>query len=69
MKPTELTPFQVVQRLGGPSEVARLNGITPSAVSQWVTNGIPPARLLYLKAIRPDVFGLKPTRLGRKSAK
>ena len=69
MKPTELTPFQVVQRLGGPSEVARLNGITPSAVSQWITNGIPQARLLYLKAIRPDVFGIAPKRRGRKPAR
>lgn len=69
MKATELTPFQVVQRLGGPSEVARLNGITPSAVSQWVTNGIPKARLLYLKAIRPDVFGIKPERRSKKGLK
>lgn len=66
MKITELTPSQIVQALGGPSEVARLNGITPSAVSQWITNGIPSARLLYLKAIRPDVFGLAPKRRSTK---
>ena len=60
--------MQIVQALGGPSEVAKLNYITPSAVSQWITNGIPQARLLYLKAIRPDVFGLTPKRRGRKPA-
>ena len=68
MKITQLTTAQIIRAFGGRSEVARLNGITPSAVSQWVTNGIPSARLLYLKAIRPDVFGIAPKRRGRKSA-
>lgn len=54
----------IIKRLGGVSEVARLCECTPQAVSQWFgidpatkeARFIPNARLLYLKAIRPDVF-------------
>lgn len=49
---------QVIRALGGPAKVAELCGIgTVQAVSMWlVRKKIPPARLMYLKAIRPDVF-------------
>nr|WP_319566244.1 Cro/CI family transcriptional regulator [uncultured Rhodoferax sp.] len=55
---------KIISDLGGVSEVARLCEVTPQAVSQWTgvnpENGekreIPKARLMYLKAIRPDVF-------------
>lgn len=30
--------------------------VTTGAVSQWRKTGIPKARLMFLKAIRPDVF-------------
>lgn len=55
----------IIEKLGGTVEVARLcGGITPQAVSQWHGKDpetgedrfIPPARLMYLKVIRPDVF-------------
>lgn len=54
----------IVTRLGGPGVVAGLCECTPQAVSRWYTvyGFIPNARLLHLKAIRPDVFGLAPAR-------
>ena len=53
----------IIKRLGGPAEVAALCECTSQAVSQWYGKDdkgnertIPNARLLYLKAIRPEVF-------------
>jgi len=48
----------IVDRLGGPAKVARLCGIeTTQAVSMWIKRGeIPDARLMYLRAVRPDIF-------------
>lgn len=48
----------VVFLLGGPTKVAKLCGIKhPQAVSMWVSRGeIPHARLMYLRAVRPDIF-------------
>jgi hypothetical protein len=54
----------IIEKLGGPSEVATLCECSPQAVSQWFgidpdtgkERQIPNARLLYLKAIRPEVF-------------
>jgi len=58
----------IISRLGGPSEVARICDCTPQAVSQWfgvdpqtnMQREIPKARLMYLKAIRPEVFTPEP---------
>ncbi len=60
---------KIIYDLGGPSEVARLCEVAPQAVSQWfgVDPGtgekrvIPKARLMFLKAVRPDVFGVPDT--------
>lgn len=52
-------PEQVISALGGTVATARLCRVTKGAVSQWRRNGIPPARELYLRAIRPDVFRSK----------
>jgi predicted transcriptional regulator len=47
----------IIQKLGGPTQAAKLFEIRPAAVSQWISsNKIPPARLLHLKAARPDLF-------------
>lgn len=62
--PTPLDSALVIERLGGTSEVARLCECSPQAVSQWfgpdpvtqLPRHIPNPRLLFLKAIRPDVF-------------
>jgi hypothetical protein len=46
----------IIDLLGGTSEVAKLCEVRAPSVSEWRRNGIPPARLLYLRAVRPDVF-------------
>lgn len=51
------TSSQIIDELGGTQSVADLCEVKPPAVSQWRTEGIPRARLMYLRAIRPDVFG------------
>lgn len=53
---TQLDPNTIIDRLGGTSETARLCEVQPPSVSEWRTNGIPKARLMYLRSIRPDVF-------------
>lgn len=46
----------IIDALGGTAEVARICQVKPPSVSEWRTAGIPPARLMYLKLLRPDVF-------------
>ncbi len=46
----------IIDSLGGTNEVARICQVTAQAVSQWRADGIPHARLMYLKLARPDVF-------------
>lgn len=46
----------VIKRLGGPNLVAALCEIEHSSVCQWRNSTIPKARLMYLQAVRPDVF-------------
>lgn len=46
----------VIERLGGTQATAELCEVTKQAVSQWRTDGIPRAREMYLRAVRPDVF-------------
>lgn len=47
---------KVIDELGGTNAVAELCQITPQAVSQWREDGIPKAREMFLRAVRPDVF-------------
>lgn len=47
----------IIKKLGGGAKVAALCQVSPAAVSQWSRNGIPNARLMFLKLARPDVFG------------
>lgn len=47
---------QIIDALGGTAEVARLCDVKQPSVSQWRKEGIPAARLMYLRAVRPDVF-------------
>lgn len=53
---TDIDPQTVIERLGGNAKTAALCEVTPAAVSQWLANGIPKPRLMFLKAVRPDVF-------------
>ena len=46
-----------IQQLGGPAKAALFFECTSAAISQWIReNKIPNARLLHLKAARPDLF-------------
>ena len=47
---------QIIDALGGTAEVARLFEVRMPSVSAWRHFGIPKARMLYLKAVRPDVL-------------
>lgn len=51
-----MTSSQIIDALGGTAEVARLCEVEMAAVSQWRHNGIPSARLMFLKLARPDLF-------------
>lgn len=46
----------VIDRLGGPSVLARVFGIAPQSVSHWKRAGIPKARRMYLELSKPEVF-------------
>lgn len=47
---------KIIDALGGTLAASKLCMVTTGAVSQWRDNGIPNARLMYLKLLRPDVF-------------
>lgn len=51
-----MTASEIIDELGGTAEVARLCDVKQPSVSEWRRNGIPRAREMYLRAIRPDVF-------------
>jgi hypothetical protein len=50
---TKAELFELVK--GGPSAVAKIFGITPSAVTQW-PDQVPEARVFELRGRRPDLF-------------
>lgn len=47
---------KIIDSLGGTAEVARICDVKPPSVSEWRVVGIPHARLMYLRLLRPDVF-------------
>lgn len=47
---------KIIDDLGGTSKVATLCEVSMAAVSQWREDGIPKARLMFLRAVRPEVF-------------
>lgn len=52
----KLTDTEIIDRLGGTTEVARICQIKPPSVSEWRASGIPPARRQFLELLRPDAF-------------
>jgi hypothetical protein len=65
-----VTPDEIIDALGGTSEVARLCEIQPPSVSGWRKLGIPKAQLNFLKLARPAVFaelGLTDPVAGRRA--
>lgn len=62
----EMTQIKIViKRLGGVCAVAKLLQCKHPAVSRWPHTGIPKARLMYLRVVRPDAF--EGTRWERKA--
>jgi hypothetical protein len=57
---------EIIDRLGGTNATAELCEVTAQAVSQWRENGIPHARLMFLRLAKPAVF--KPERQSEKAA-
>lgn len=51
---------EIIDALGGTTEVARLCEVQPPSVSEWRKGGIPKARRKYLELLRPDVFEPRP---------
>ncbi|GAB3755074.1 hypothetical protein GCM10028795_27230 [Lysobacter olei] len=47
---------EIIDRLGGTVQVARLCRVRPPSVSEWRTRGIPAARRQFLELLRPDAF-------------
>lgn len=47
---------KLIDKIGGTVAAARVFEVSPQAVSKWRRDGIPRARLMYIKAIRPDLF-------------
>lgn len=50
---------QVIHAFGGPSNLARICGVTPASVSEWGRYGIPQAREQYLRLLNPAAFNVK----------
>ena len=50
---------RVIDALGGTGKVAELCEVTDAAVSQWRKDGIPRARLQFLRLARPEIFQAK----------
>ncbi|CUJ51703.1 YdaS family helix-turn-helix protein [Achromobacter xylosoxidans] len=55
---TQHPDSEIIDALGGTAAVARLCQVKPPSVSDWRKEGIPPARRMFLEAVRPDVFKL-----------
>lgn len=47
---------EIIDALGGTSVVAALCEVRDPSVSEWRVKGIPRARRMYLRLLRPDVF-------------
>lgn len=59
---------KIIDLLGGTAEVARLCEVRPPSVSEWRRSGIPHARLMYLRAVRPEVFAPAKARAPEEAA-
>ncbi|AVH36993.1 hypothetical protein AL532_12010 [Pseudomonas monteilii] len=51
-----MNPSAIIEALGGTFRVAELCEVRPPSVSDWKKNGIPRARLMFLRVVRPEVF-------------
>jgi len=63
-KPTD---SEIIDRLGGTTEVARICQIKPPSVSEWRSSGIPSARRQFLALLRPEAFEAMPIKSVRQA--
>lgn len=47
---------QVIDALGGTAEVARICNVRMPSVSDWKRDGIPSARMMFLRAVHSDAL-------------
>ena len=47
---------RIIDAIGGTGVTASLCEVSEAAVSQWRKEGIPNARLMFLRLAKPDVF-------------
>lgn len=47
---------EIIDKLGGTVAVARICNVSSQAVSKWRIDGIPEARIMYIKLLNPDLF-------------
>lgn len=43
---------EIIDRLGGTAEVSRIFGLSMPSVSDWKKDGIPPARVMFLRVAK-----------------
>lgn len=60
------TASEIIDRLGGTTEVARICQIKPPSVSEWRSSGIPPARRQFLELLMPEAFDAPATGVVRR---
>lgn len=61
------TDSEIIDRLGGTTEVARICQIKPPSVSEWRSSGIPAARRQFLELLRPEAFSASPAKSVRQT--
>jgi hypothetical protein len=54
------TDSEIIDALGGTFATASLCEVSPPSVSEWRKEGIPKARRMFLRAVRPDLFTAVP---------
>lgn len=47
---------KIIDRIGGTADCARICAVSSQAVSKWRREGIPEARLMYLRLRCPEAF-------------
>lgn len=52
------TDSAYIDKLGGTVRAAEFFDVKPSSISEWRRTGLPKARKMYLRVMRPDFFGL-----------
>jgi hypothetical protein len=50
------TDSEIIDALGGTLAAASLCEVSPPSVSEWRKKGIPKARRMFLRSVRPDLF-------------